>query len=706
MDIDSNLYDVVRNYVRTIAGNDQSPVTEEQLYTEIRSYIIRTYSLSGGTITEAELTSKIRNLVSTLVSEELAAGNISQWVNTSDLFTDIDALIQASIATSFSIPAINVNNYITNGTVLDNDKIREIIEDMLDGKLDNIIDGLDQYGNYVEYAFKNSPTQPMTPVGGSYDGITFTYPDGWTDDPVSTTNGADKVWVSYSKWKKVNNVYTSINGWSTPIPISGADGVDGVAGQDGIGTDGNWHEYIYTISDYVTPSTPVGGYLDNNNDIHPPAGWEDNPIPTTSIKPYLYMSKGTFKKQGNSWVQIDSWSAPVRTTGPSGVDGKNGKDGVDGAHGPKVISDFVYWSNTSTAPTSNPTASSYSFTTDSFTGLSAGWQRTPPTLSTGTTTSAIYYATFYAVESVAGSNIATNITFGSYTKGTEFKGLVVFTAADADAKIASAATTITNAIKNGLATQNYTTINGGNITTGTINAQQVTITNLRVTGDMLFSGFSKTYPIGVNARNAGTTWDPYFAPLPTAAGSPTNSGDDKIAFYSDITWFNSSNFMYDGVVPYDNSHIVSYRGVYQVPSKYQICIKNNFGAAASVSADLTSIFTTSPTPASGVGATNVSTDGYTGIILSAGPGYYSTDVLNTSGYAYMPGGCRIIGTASGGISYITNTQQRILVNSSSKVNVGEYLYVTVVFGGSWAYSSATNNKTWFAGLSGNVYLTI
>ena len=136
--------------------------------------------------------------------------------------------------------------------------------------------------------------------------------------------------------------------------------------------------------------------------------------------------------------------------------------GSDGANGPKTLTHFVYHQASSASQPSTPSATSYTFSTNSFSGLTSGWATTPPTFAAGNTNK-YWYSYFVAEENTAGGDTSSgsNLTFQASQQGVGFSGLVTFTGDNiSDGSSTYNPATVINA--------NTTTINGGKISTGTI----------------------------------------------------------------------------------------------------------------------------------------------------------------------------------------------------------------------------------------------
>ena len=146
------------------------------------------------------------------------------------------------------------------------------------------------------------------------------------------------------------------------------------------------------------------------------------------------------------------------------------KQGIAGTAGIRTTTGAVYFSlDSATSPGAVDADNNavFTFGTGNFTGLDSGttsygasgtWQKTPPEADPGDTTPKYWLADFTAVENSAGAGISSgsNLTFGTPSTFINFTDVVVFT---------------------DLSTSGTTTINGDNITTGTIKAINLESTN-------------------------------------------------------------------------------------------------------------------------------------------------------------------------------------------------------------------------------------
>jgi hypothetical protein len=159
-----------------------------------------------------------------------------------------------------------------------------------------------------------------------------------------------------------------------------------------------------------------------------------------------------------------------------------GITGADGANGPKTLTHFVYFQTSSASAPATPSATSYTFSTNSFSGLTSGWATTPPTFAAGNTNK-YWYSYFTAEENTAGGDTASggNLNFSASVQGIGFSGLVTFTGTSS----------IDDGSGNSLSfgSSGTTTIDGGNIITGTLTADKINTSSITLNSFTNDSGF-------------------------------------------------------------------------------------------------------------------------------------------------------------------------------------------------------------------------
>jgi hypothetical protein len=144
----------------------------------------------------------------------------------------------------------------------------------------------------------------------------------------------------------------------------------------------------------------------------------------------------------------------ILTDGTKGDPGKDGKDGVGstGTTGPRTATGFIYYNISQETAPDAPYAIGYNFSTGSFNNISSGWSTT---YTASAAAQSKYWAVSYTVSEVTyqGQQV---ITLSSVFNWISFNGLVTF---------------------NNLAVTSSTTfINGGNITTDSIEATSIKAT--------------------------------------------------------------------------------------------------------------------------------------------------------------------------------------------------------------------------------------
>ena len=182
--------------------------------------------------------------------------------------------------------------------------------------------------------FKSTGTDkntPATPTGGHWDSSndSFTPPEGWS----RTDNLTGIIWMSTGIFK--DDTGTLLGSWSTPVRISGEDGVPG--------TDGLTLEFIYkrTPTSLEAPALDVTNSPNTNGYV--PSGWTNNPQGIDVNNQCEWVS--TRKKElGGAW---QNWNTPT-------IWSKWGVNGQDGAG-----IEYIYLRNNGES-VNNPTPSNTS----------------------------------------------------------------------------------------------------------------------------------------------------------------------------------------------------------------------------------------------------------------------------------------------------------------------------------------------------------
>ena len=157
-----------------------------------------------------------------------------------------------------------------------------------------------------------------------------------------------------------------------------------------------------------------------------------------------------------------------------GTNGDNGLPGDAGADGKRTATGLLYYQLAAGTAPATPTATSYTFSTNTFAGLTANWALGAPTFAAGNSNK-YWYSTYTAVETTAGGNTAVP-TFTTVTQAIGFTGLVTFTSANnlTDGTLTSEIIP-KGSITNHIGGANVTTIDGGKISTGVITSTGYTL---------------------------------------------------------------------------------------------------------------------------------------------------------------------------------------------------------------------------------------
>ncbi len=311
--------------------------------------------------------------------------------------------------------------------------------------------GIDGKSTFTAPIFKRATSAPSAPTGGTFNFGTnvLTAPSGWS---VTIPSGTDPIYEATFQFSISGDTGTVTAGtWSAPVVIAenGTDGTDGLS------------TFTFAVHKRASsaPSAPSGGsYNFTTNTITAPSGWSEA-IPSGTDPVYISTTKAQISGATGTDSSL-SWTAPVLFV-------QNGEDGqsITGAAGPRNAAGYVYYLLSSANAPSSPSATSYNFGTGAFGGLTTNWSRTPPTNTGG---DAKYWATSYYVTEATFGGTQT-LTFGTPFASFQFDGLVTFT--NLNSELANASST------------EITTINGGLIKTGLIEATRVKIDDATIDTD-------------------------------------------------------------------------------------------------------------------------------------------------------------------------------------------------------------------------------
>jgi hypothetical protein len=179
--------------------------------------------------------------------------------------------------------------------------------------------------------------------------------------------------------------------------------------------------------------------------------------------------------EGTSGTSTIKFLISKAKTGATGEQGPSGSNGTNGTNGLRTATGIIYYQLSAGSAPSTPGATSFTFSTGNFSGLTSNWAKGAPTFAAGNSNK-YWYSTYTAVESSAGSDVSSTPSFSTPVQAIGFSGLVTFTAANT----LEDGTNVINHIPSGSITNhiggaNVTTIHGGKISTGVITSTGYTL---------------------------------------------------------------------------------------------------------------------------------------------------------------------------------------------------------------------------------------
>ena len=250
---------------------------------------------------------------------------------------------------------------------------------------------------------------------------------------------------------------------------------------------------LFKLNDSTFGTTTAGTFAEPTNGVE--SGWSTTQPALSSNGDEVYMVQRTFTSDGAS-PQDSSWSSPVVVAKRT--------DGAAGSAGLRQVQGYLYYektTNTGVAP-STPGSTTYTFSTGDIDGGSGAtevlaladtsatdkWTNSPRTQDVGSTSS-FWTVRYSGGESSAGASTCT-VSYSAVVAQTAFTGVVTFSGGTFS--------------EDGSA---ITTIDGGNIDTGTITANKLSLSGTgaitigTLTND---SGFQTASDVNSADKTAGT----------------------------------------------------------------------------------------------------------------------------------------------------------------------------------------------------------
>lgn len=175
-------------------------------------------------------------------------------------------------------------------------------------------------GRYVEFRFATS-------VDGRAPSLNIYQlePDGWYINPPGISEG-ETLWMTSATF---NADGSFSNMWSTPVRISGEQGLkgdtgpigpEGPPGADGVsGVPGVSFDILYSLG---TVDEPDADHTEANLKKRNPDGWLKDLPAATEEKPYIWCIQGRINYDDT--LEDGKWQGPIKLSGTNGLNGKPG----------------------------------------------------------------------------------------------------------------------------------------------------------------------------------------------------------------------------------------------------------------------------------------------------------------------------------------------------------------------------------------------
>ncbi len=278
--------------------------------------------------------------------------------------------------------------------------------------------------------------------------------------------------LSLSKVKKASPVTLGLLSSETQTILSSSAGFAAPSTFTTTVTEGG-SNYTYdsglsSVNTYYVSS--ITGGTNSNGTITPTT-------PTTTSGTTVSLTLSYKNSEGTTGTITKTHKVAVSLEGTKGVNGEPGADGRRTATG------MIFYQVTAGTAPSTPSATSYTFSSNSFGGLTSNWAVGAPTYTAGNSNK-YWYSTYTAVETTAGGGTAVP-TFSAPAQAINFTGLVTFTSANNISDGTNSSNIVTpGAVANHIGGANVTTIEGGKISTGVITSTGYSLPN----GETLASG--------------------------------------------------------------------------------------------------------------------------------------------------------------------------------------------------------------------------
>lgn len=276
-----------------------------------------------------------------------------------------------------------------------------------------------------------------------------------------------------------------------------------IAGPTGVvGNNGDTSKTLYLYAANTSSPTPPGTSDGFNTSTGAPAntGIFTTTVPSLGTSQSLWIATTVVTQtQSSGSFTTTGWTV-YQASGNDGANGSNGSAGSDGDDGPRFATRRLYRAGVVQPATPN---ASINWATGILSINTNFWSETPP-LQVATSTTNVWFSDFFFIDTGGDHSLtATTVNGSTPTKSISFSGLVTFNSGDFR-----------------LDGSTITSIDGGNITAGSLNVTTADIGNLQVTSaqiDNLTVGTTKI------ADNAVSTVVASVLPNPTGISAGTTT---------------------------------------------------------------------------------------------------------------------------------------------------------------------------------------
>ena len=310
--------------------------------------------------------------------------------------------------------------------------------------------------------------------------------NGWTQTAPSLSIGEFLFSSSAVASANTSTDTVASSEFSTP-QVTGSSGTNGTNGTNG---DVSRTLYLYDAS-INQPSAIANnaGFNSSTGNASNTGTWTTT-VPSVPSNQGLWIAAANITRTNNAGSFAGGGWTIYRATGNTGANGTNGNNG------PKFASSRLYKAAVAGSQGSAPSAN-ITWSTGNIFNITSGWSLIPPTQVASSTT-LVWSSDLFFIDT-SGFAGASNATGSTPVQSTSFSGLVTFNSGDFR-----------------LDGSTITTIDGGNITAGSLNVTSAEIGNLTVTSANIANLTVGTTKITSDAISQTTTalW-PYPANIPT-----------------------------------------------------------------------------------------------------------------------------------------------------------------------------------------------